>query len=308
MKDIKSEKELNLPLIDFHADDYGYTVNTSKDILECVMNRSLDSFSIISNMPCFDECTEMLYNKIPSFPYLPLISIHINLVEGLGYDGLLLNEKSWSYYFINSFCIGKSKLKDEIKKNIKYQIDKTWAVIQKCFEIAKNNNIGILQKNMRIDSHVHTHMIPIVWESLIEVIEENKYKVEYIRNSKEPLSPFIEEKELFPTYSIINVVKNRILMFLSKRVDNYCEKENLKKSYLCGLMFSGKMDEDRLNIIYPKLKSIAADKKRYLEILFHPGQALISEENETVIKEAYANFNSSSNRNIEKRTVLNFKK
>ena len=308
MKNLNNEEKTSFPLVGLHADDYGYTVNTSKDIIECIMNRSLDSFSIISNMPCFIDCVELLYNEIPNFSYLPLMSVHLNLVEGFGYDGSLLNEKTWGYYFLSSFSIGREKLKTDIKKNIKYQIDKTWTVIQKCFEIAKNNNINVLQENLRIDSHVHTHLIPIVWESLTEVIEENNYKVEYIRNSKEPLLPFVGKKELFSTYSLINFVKNRILMLLSKRVDNYCEKKNLQKSYLCGLMFSGKMDEERLNIIYPELKSIAEDKGRYLEILFHPGQALISEENEAVIKEAYANFNSSVNRNIEKRSVLNFKK
>ncbi len=69
--------------IDIHADDYALTENTSKDILECMAAGKLDSISIVPNSCCFDKCMEMLYSAIPSMPFLPRMSVHINLVEGL---------------------------------------------------------------------------------------------------------------------------------------------------------------------------------------------------------------------------------
>ena len=42
-------------IVDIHADDYGYSLNTSKDILDCIKADNLDSFSIICNMPAFEE-------------------------------------------------------------------------------------------------------------------------------------------------------------------------------------------------------------------------------------------------------------
>ena len=58
-------------------------------------------------------------------------------------------------------------------------------VLDKIKKICKDNNIEFKQENIRIDSHTHTHLIPIVWKALIEVIEENKYKVEYINTQKQ---------------------------------------------------------------------------------------------------------------------------
>lgn len=292
--------------VDIHADDYGYSLNTSKDIIECVKNEALDSFSIMSNMPDFDKNMELLYKKVPSFSYLPLLSVHINLVEGYGYDNSLLNRYSWGSYFLGSYSFRRNKLKEEIKKNIKYQIDKADIVINKCIQIAKNNNIPVKQKYLRLDSHVHTHLIPVVWDALTEVIKENSYQIEYIRNPKEPIIPFIKSK-VFGSCEFINKIKNRILMLYSRKVDRYCDSHNLNKEYMCGLMCSGKMDYDRVSKVYPELCNKSQNDGRQLELLFHPGRALENEYNESYIKDAYKTFNSSDNRRIEKEAVLKMK-
>ena len=285
--------------VDIHADDYGYSINTSKDIIECVKKGNLNSFSILCNMSCFDECMDLLYQEIPSFKYMPLLSIHINLPEGIMDSNYL--PLSWVNLFLGSI-FRKSILKKEIKKVIKDQIDKTQVVIDKCINIAKENGIEVKQKGIRLDSHVHTHLIPVVWESLVEVIDENNYDVEFIRNPKEPIIPFMK-RNIF-SYGLANIIKNRILMFYSKKVDKYCDSHNLNKMYMWGLLMSGHMDYDRIKDVYPNVIDYCKNKNRDLEILFHPGLALKDEYSDEKNLDYYNDFNSSKFRTIEKNSVL----
>lgn len=284
--------------VDIHADDYGYSINTSKDMLECMKSGCLNSFSIICNQSYFEESMEMLYEAIPSLPFLPLISVHINLPEGKG-DILPL---SWAKLFLSN-----SSIKKELKKELKKQIDTVNEVVEKCITIAQKNNIPVDQKGIRLDSHIHTHPIPVVWNSLIEVIEEEKYNIEYIRNPKEPLIPFIKHIDLIPTYGLANMVKNRILMFYSRKIDKYCESHNIEKMYMWGLCMSGHMDFDRIKKIYLDMLNYAEKHNRKLELLFHPGMALQSEYSEEMNKDYFKDANLSENRHVEKDAVMRMK-
>ena len=297
--------------IDIHADDYGYTLNTSKDILDLMKDGLLDSISIIPNTSYFDESMELLYESIPSLPFLPLLSVHLNLIDGYNLSNTSLlskndkNVKSWGEIFIISIGGMKKVLKKQLKAEIKVQIDKAESVISKCIEIAIDNGVPCFQKGIRIDSHIHTHSIPMEFEALIEVIKEEHYNVEYIRNPKEPLIPFI--KNIGLGYKPINLVKNIILNILSIKIDKYLDKNNMKKMYMWGLVMSGEMDFDRIKKLYPQMKKYAYKKNRKLEILFHPGLALESEYREELNKEDMKNANTSNNRIVEKKAVMNMK-
>lgn len=291
--------------VDIHADDYGYSINTSLDMLECMRKGCLNSFSIICNNSLFEESMELLYKEIPSLPFLPLISIHLNIPEGKSESDLF--PMSWGRLFLSSYSFNKKQVKQELKKELKRQIDKTQKVIEKCITIAKDNDIECKQKGIRIDSHIHTHLIPVVWEALTEVIEEEKYDVEYIRNPKEPLSPFLKNISLIGTYGVANLIKNRILMFYSGEVDRYCEQHNLDKMYMWGLAMSGHMDYDRIQKVYPDMLKKAERDKRKLELLFHPGKALPEEYSGEMNPDYFKNANLSENRHIEKNAVMNIK-
>lgn len=282
--------------VDIHADDYGYSVNTSKDILECIKKGFLNSISIMCNTNGYDESVDILYKAIPSFPFLPYISVHISLPEGKGN----ILPLSWAKLFTSN-----SSIKEDLKKEIKEQIESVNVVVNNCLKIAKENNIPTYQKGIRIDSHVHTHPIPIVWESLIEVIKEEKYHIEYIRNPKEPILPFLKHVDLISSYGLTNIIKNRILMLFSKKIDNYCDKNNIEKMYMWGLTMSGCMDIDRIKHLYKDVYNYAYKHNRNLELLFHPGKALQSEYSNEMNKDYFIHANSSKNREIEKNAVMN---
>ena len=296
--------------IDIHADDYALTENTSKDILECMAAGKLDSISIVPNSGCFDKCMDMLYSAIPSMPFLPCMSVHINLVEGLslsdsGFGSYL--DLSWGRLFLYSYMLpAGSNIRTGIEKEIAAQIEKCMQAIDKCINIAKAGNVRCSQKYLRLDSHQHTHHLPIVWKAMMRVISEKKYDVEYIRCSREPIRVFLSVPGLFSTYRPINAVKNLILTLYSGKIDRYCQKKGLHKMYLWGLLMSGKMDHSRMGRLLEAMKKRALADGRDLEILFHPGRALSCEINDEFDPSAARDFYLNSNRTVEKDAVLRF--
>lgn len=302
--------------IDFHADDYALTVNTSKDMLTCMKTGELDSISVISNMSCFRECMELLYQAIPTLPFLPKMSVHLDFVEGhslagagevplLTKDGTGLVRLSWGGLFLLSYLPWKrGAAKEQLKKEIKMQIEAAQAAIDRAIDIAKEYGIPCEQNCIRIDSHQHAHMIPVAWEALTEVISEEHYEVEYIRNSKEMLGAFLSEISLWKTYRPINLVKNILLSLYSHKVDRYARTHKLEQMYLWGLIMSGHMDYDRIVRLYPRVAAKAEKDRRVLELLFHPGLTLPEEASEEMDREAAKNFYLRQDRHVEMDALL----
>lgn len=301
--------------IDIHADDYALTVGTSRDMLSCMEKGQLDSISVTPNMSCFQECMEMLYQAIPTFPFLPKMSVHLDFVEGHSLAGvecvpLLVKEGSdlmglsWGGLFISSYLPWRRRTaKEQLKKEIKMQIETAQAAINRAMELAKKRGILCEQKRIRIDSHQHAHMIPVVWDALIEVIREEHYEVEYIRNSKEMLGAFLSEVSLWKTYRPVNFIKNILLSFYSHKVERYTRTHNLNPMYLWGLIMSGHMDYDRIVMLYPKIAAQAEKDNRGLEIVFHPGRMLPEEVSEEIGDKAASHFYLREDRYVEMKAV-----
>lgn len=301
--------------VDIHADDYALTVNTSKDMLSCMKKGQLDSISIVPNMSCFQECMELFYQAVPKMPFLPKISVHLDFVEGhclagpeqvplLVKEGSELMGLSWGGLFMLSCLPWKRReAKKQLKKEIRAQIERVQGAVIHGMDLAKERGIACEQKHIRIDSHQHAHMIPVVWEALAEVIEEEEYEVEYIRNSREVLGVFAAKTSLWRTYRPVNFVKNRLLAFYSYRVERYMENHGMEQMYLWGLIMSGHMDHDRIKALYPAMVRKAQRDGRILEILFHPGQTLPGEVTEEIGEEAAEEFYLRPDRHVEMEAV-----
>lgn len=291
--------------IDIHADDFGESLHASKDILECLKKGKLDSISVLANMSCFGKCAEMYRAEKDDFPQKPLISIHLNLMEGrclsepAALEGLVDREGhfciSWEKLFFQSWLPGRSELKNKLKKEILMQIK---AVREEFPEMDR----------LRIDSHQHTHMIPVVADALFEVLEENGWETEYIRDAKEPIGPFLRMMSFYSGYRPINFVKNILLNFCSLLMQKKLKKRNLEPMYLWGLVMSGHMDEERINRLMPSMLKRAQKGKRTLEILFHPGRVLKEEISSEFSQKDAISFHISDDREIEKAAVLSLSK
>ncbi len=301
---------------DIHADDYALTRNTSEDMLECMRAGRLDSISVVPNMGCFEECMDLFYGEIPKLPFLPLMSVHLDFVEGRSLAGRdktpdLTKPDSdlmglgWGGLFAASYLPHKrKKVKAQLKCEIKAQLSKAQKAIKKCMEIAAKSGVPCGQKGLRIDSHQHAHMIPVVWEAVLEVVREEGYSLEYIRNSKEVLGVFLADVSLYRTYRPVNFVKNRLLSLYSHKADRFCKENGMEQMYLWGLVMSGRMDRERIEKLYGKMCRKAARDGRTLEILFHPGLTLPKEVTPEIAKEAAEDFYLREDRHVEKEAVL----
>ena len=304
---------------DIHADDYALTVNTSKDMLSCMLQGQLDSISIVPNMSCFDACMELFYQAIPQMPFLPKISVHLDFVEGhclapadevplLVKDGSSLMGLAWGGLFTMSYLPWKrGAAKKQLKKEIKAQIERVQGTVSHAMDIARTHGVSGSQEKIRIDSHQHAHMIPVVWEALTEVIAEEHYPVEYIRNSREALGVFVSEIYLWKTYLPVNFIKNRLLSLYSHKADRYMGEHHMDQMYLWGLVMSGHMDYDRIVRLFPKYAALAERKERTLEILFHPGLTLAGEVTDEIGKEAAEDFYLRQDRHVEMEAVNRMK-
>lgn len=286
---------------DIHADDYGESLHCSQDILDCIKAGKLDSISVISNMSCFEECVKLYRKEEGTFPKQPTLSVHLNFMEAHCLEDParvpdLVDEEgrfciSWMKLFLRSYLPGRKKLKEELKLEMKLQIMKVWKAFPE-------------MKKLRIDSHQHTHMIPVVAEALFEVLKENKWDVEYIRNSREPISPFVRKVSLYGTYRPVNMIKNIILNYCGLRLEGCFRRKMLEPMYLWGLVMSGYMDEERVCILLPDMKKKAMENGRNLEILFHPGLARKEELTPEFTQTDAIGFYISTDRHVEKDAVM----
>ena len=287
--------------IDVHADDFGESIHASRDILDCLMAGKLDSISVLSNMSCFEQCVALYREREKEFPKKPLLSVHLNFMEGSCLerperlpslvDGQGHFCVSWGKLFLLSWLPGRKRVKKQLKLEMRLQIAK----VREFFP-----EIG----DLRIDSHQHTHMIPVVADALFEVLEESGCQVEYIRDAREPLFPFLKEFSLYKTYRPVNLVKNLILNICSRLMERRLRRAGISPMYLWGLVMSGNMDRRRVEKLLPRMQTIANKKKRTLEILFHPGRVDKEEITPEFSQKEAIGFYLSESRQIEKESVM----
>lgn len=287
--------------IDIHADDFGESVHASRDILDCILAGKLNSISVLCNMSCFEACVDMYRKELPNFPGKILISVHINIMEGSCLCDSetipdLVNKEghfssSWEKLFLRSFLPGRKKLKEQLKAEMKAQI----LTLRKAFpEMEK----------LRIDSHQHIHMIPAAASALAEVLKEEKWEAEYIRDAREPIVPFLKKTAYIKSYRPINLIKNLILNFCSVLMRSKLKEFNTEPMLLWGLIMSGHMDQKRVHGLWEAMVKKAEQKNCRLEILFHPGQVLTEEISAEFSQKDAIAFHVSEDRQIEKEAVM----
>lgn len=284
--------------LDIHGDDYAVSVNNSKRMLELMRSGKLNSISIIANMGCFDECMDMLSKEWSSFECKPLISVHINLIDGYRLSSKGYIKGSWSKLFIKSLIPGKGRerLRSQLTEEIKAQIIRV-------------REATPFQEQLRIDSHVHTHMIPLVFESMTQAVDELGLtdKLTYIRLPREPFLMFFTTKGIRGTFPKVNIIKNLILNYLGSKAQKYCILHNLEKNMMWGLMMTGFMDEKRVNILLPKMTKKAKKLDAHLELNCHPGIVLREELRPEYGPDDLSVF-FSPDRDTEYNMIMNIKK
>ena len=263
--------------IDYHADDYASSPENSRRILSLVRAGRVDSFSVLTNMGCFGECMRLLRESWDLFPRKPLLSVHLNLIDGRWLSspeaGKIIRQ-SWAGILLRSLLPGQRKkmlalFSAEIEAQISSFLTQT----------ADLKDEAGRPLELRIDSHVHTHMIPLVFRALLAALDRMRLigQVRFIRCSTEPFFIFFRTPGVTGTVPLINLLKNIILKVLSVPVRKRLRSMGIPTGYIFGVALTGEMDLKRVLLLRPGMSAYAQKKDALLEVLSHPGRVLPEE-------------------------------
>ena len=284
-------------MIYFCADDYGISEGANSRIENCLENGVLNKISVLPNGKVSDF-KKRLSDKNA------ILSLHINLVEGRPLSNpkdvdLLVSESGYfRYSFIGLLFRSLSPKRNEFEKQIYKEIQnqiKFWKEA-----VGENTSISI-------DGHQHTHMIPLVFKTLMRVIKEEGLKVSYLRIPDEPLLPYIYTPSLYFEYRPVGLVKQWLLKTFAVINRKELKKSKMQVAYFMGIMFSGEMNEVRIKKLLPHYFRLANKHNKDIEIGFHPGNIKDGEKLIDGIRQDFKKFYFSPWRNIEHDTLINFK-
>ena len=287
--------------MDFHADDYALSPNSDRDIDYLLDKGFISSISIIPNMSRFDQASVSL----KSLPVDIEKSVHLNFMEGkscLEKERIpdLVDEDScfkvsWGSLLCSSFNPAKRR---RIRRQLSLEIV---AQVEKCI------CAGVVDPYaLRLDSHQHTHMIPVVQDALFDaatILEVHGRKIVFVRNAEEPLLLYFKTRGGLAGFSFINMIKCLILNLFSLSLRRRLKKRSLPIAYLCGVFYSGHMDMERLKKVLPEFQHLVKSQNCRAEILFHPGTVLESEISAEFTKPDFVQFHVSENRQVEFESI-----
>ncbi|MBR4472346.1 MAG: ChbG/HpnK family deacetylase [Oscillospiraceae bacterium] len=289
-------------MTEFHADDFGFFSAQSRRILQCWENGALNGISVFPNGEELVNCLGLLPNTGLS------LTVHLNLMQGhcLAEPSSISLLADQNGIFSASFCellfcplFGK---REQYKQQLKIELS---AQIHALLPIFQEKNLPL-----RIDGHAHWHMIPVVFDALMEVIQDELLPVSYIRIPAEPISIYLKNFFKILPFPPINFVKSLLLCILAK-INRNRWKEELRSTEDCvflGVLLSGCFDFRRMCAVLPDGEALAKKHKCRLELLAHPGSVQEAEDISRVTNENDRRFFTSPARAIEAEGLMHIRK
>lgn len=252
------------PVIYFHSDDYGMTSHSDARIEACWEGGCLNSVSIVPN-GVLDEAVARLQSPVGRNVRTV---VHINLVEGKALSpadkvGLITDcDGSFCHSFGGLLLLSLSAKREELKK----QIYDEMMLQLKTVAAALPADATIC-----IDSHQHVHIIPLIFKTMLDVIRDSNIKIAAMRIPAEPVRPFLFCPSLYFTYRPVNLIKQWLINFLYNFDRSAHRQSQIPSPVFCGILFSGRMNLERVEKVLPHFYRLAERQGRDLELLFHPG-------------------------------------
>lgn len=236
-----------------NADDFGMSEAFNRAVQEGYASGILKSASLVANGDAFQDAWG---NVIPSCPNLG-VGVHLNIIEGKSLCPNLDRLTNKDGHFNNSFGMLLLKSLNFKDKIFIEQLEKEFrAQIEAVMNVTEITHI---------DSHVHTHSIPRIFELVCRLAQE--YGIKQIRTQYE--QPYIIPdvfKHLTLKYPI-NLIKVALLNFFTLINEGNVQKYELRTNdYLIGVTYTSMMNS--LAISYG-LMAIKYDKFT-AEALIHP--------------------------------------
>ena len=238
-----------------NADDFGMSKAYNTAIREGAQKGLLKSTSLVANGAAFDEAVE---NVIPVCPDLG-VGVHLNIIEGKA----LVKEQSeltdGNGMFNNSY--GKLILKAYAPKNKEFmeQLKNEF-----CAQINKVRDAGI--KITHIDSHVHTHAIPPIFDLVCKIAKD--YNIPQIRTQYERAYMVPDVMIYLNRTYPLNLIKIALLNSFTSRNRKLVKKYGLKTNdYLIGVGYTSMMNG---MTVACGLSTLRKKKDIVVEALIHP--------------------------------------
>ena len=252
--------------IEYHADDFALFPEQSRRIISCHQNGRLNGVSAMPNSEYLAECMALLR---PHQEHIA-ITVHLNIMEGRSLcapqeipmlvDSQGVFRGSFGGLLLRSCLPGRRACREQLKKELRAQIA----------AVAPYYADGM---PLRIDGHAHYHMLPVVFDALMEVLQEENRKVSYIRFPREHPMVYLRHWKQLQNFAPINLVKVILLNLLACRnrikYRDYLGK--LEQRLFLGVFLSGSMYHENVAAVLPDAIRLAQKRNCGIEILAHPG-------------------------------------
>ncbi|MCR5156930.1 MAG: ChbG/HpnK family deacetylase [Butyrivibrio sp.] len=292
-------------MIEYHADDYGMFRTQSRHIIDCYHNGALNGISIMPNSPYLAECME----EIKDIRKKLFVTVHLNLVEGKPLTGakaskLVDGDGNFNIGFGKLLLVGFVPVLRKIYyRQIRREME---AQILGCRQYMNDDKF-------RLDGHVHYHMLPLVFDAIMDVVEQKGLEVSYIRFPREDLNVYRKVSGKLKGIKLINVIKVLVLNALADRNERKhgetLRRLGVQRKFFMGVMLSGHMFYDNVKECIPVAADVLADKGlQDMEILFHPGDITeLTEVSQITSKDDLDFLNvNSANRFKEAEALVKF--
>ena len=250
--------------IEYHADDFGLFPAQSQRILDCQEKGCLNGVSVMPNSPFLPSAMAWLEGKNMA------VTIHLNIIEGrclcpprdipllVDRDGVF--RVGFGQLLLRSFLPGRNTFRAQLRKELRAQI----TAVAACYPAGTS---------LRLDGHAHYHMLPVVFDALMDVLREENWPVSYIRIPREYPLLYLRHWRELQDFAPINLAKVLILNLLAwrnqRKYQDYLSK--LEQKVFLGVFLSGRMYRENVERILPDAMALAKKKKQNLELLAHPG-------------------------------------
>lgn len=238
-----------------NADDFGMSNAFNKAVLVGYNSGFLTSASICANGEAFDAAVNEI---IPECPNLS-IGVHLNIIEGKS----LLSQEKFNQGYLQLIHLSSSpEFMEKVEKEFRLQIEK----------VLKYSKVD------HLDSHVHVHAIPKIFELTCKLAQE--YGIKQVRTQYEKFYVVNDIKKHLNFKYPPNLLKIVLLNTFTLSNRELIKKYNLTTNdYIIGVGYTGLMDDET---IYQGLCAVKEDA--VVEALIHPcdfGNTAVKNQHQT---------------------------
>jgi predicted glycoside hydrolase/deacetylase ChbG (UPF0249 family) len=212
-----------------NADDFGMSNAYNRAVLEGYQEGLLKSASLVANGLAFDEAIDAIIPKCPDLG----IGIHLNIIEGNSICSDVDSLTNENGEFCNSYLQLFWKAYNPKEKDFLSQVEREFR--RQIEKIMSKVTVS------HIDSHVHVHSIPKIFDLVCRLAKE--YGIKQIRTQFE--KPYIIpdiQKHLTLKYPI-NLIKVALLDSFTILNEATVHKYGLNSNdYLIGVSYTSMMD------------------------------------------------------------------